>query len=369
MLLENALTFKYHKPMIPKYDPYLEKYLKEYQENPRSRVFAPLAEAYRKSGLIDEAMEICKEGLEYHPNFLSGIVALARCYFDKGLYTAAIKELEKVTSEVPDNYLAQKLLALSYSLVGDRNNALKAFKMVLYMNPRDKDAKIAIVEIENEDKKIVEEDIKNATESENIAEEESAPPPFSSQQTFQTNPDFKIIDNIGNEADLNFEEKHISQAFNATKEEDPEEILTNISTMTMGDLLLAQGHKDKALEVYKKILDQNPDQIVIKHKIEALEQDLGIGTYDNESLEFEEITKEEADSPEDYTELSESVEPLVTGNTDVNTIANNEEVLSSAPTMESLDDEWIFQNTTTKDDKVSKLKSFLNKINRYKTVS
>ena len=51
--------------MSPKYDPNLEKYLKEYQENPRSRVFAPLAEAYRKSGLIDEAIDICREGLEY----------------------------------------------------------------------------------------------------------------------------------------------------------------------------------------------------------------------------------------------------------------------------------------------------------------
>ena len=359
MLLENAVTFKYHKIMIPKYDPYLEKYLKEYQENPRSRVFAPLAEAYRKSGLIDEAMEICKEGLEYHPNFLSGIVALARCYFDKGMYTAAIKELEKVTSEVPDNYLAQKLLALSYSLVGDRNNALKAFKMVLYMNPRDKEAKISIIEIENEEKKIVEENIKNSGACEHIAEEEFVPPPFSSQQDLKTNPDFKIIDDIGHEADFDFEEKHISQAFNAVTEEDPEKILTNISTMTMGDLLMAQGHKEKALEVYKKILDQNPDQIIIKHKIEELEKDLGINIYDNKSLEFDEITKEETDTPEDSLEAPEHEERSAVENT---------ETLASYPTIESLDDEWIFQNTT-KDDKVSRLNSFLDKIKHYKTSS
>jgi len=358
LLLENAATFKYHKSMIPKYDPYLEKYLKEYQENPRSRVFAPLAEAYRKSGLIDEAMEICKEGLEYHPNFLSGIVALARCYFDKGLYTAAIKELEKVTSEVPDNYLAQKLLALSYSLVGDRNNALKAFKMVLYMNPRDKEAKISIIEIENEDKKILETGLKNVTTFENIEEEEVIPPLFSSQQTLQSNPDFKIIDDIVHEADLNFEEKHISQAFNSVTEENPDEILTNISTMTMGDLLVAQGHKEKALEVYKKILDQNPAQMIIKQKIEALEKDLGITTYDVNSLELDEIVEEETDAPEENTEVPRNERIEVTA-----------QVEQSKPEdKEPLDDEWIFQNTT-KDNSVSKLNSFLDKVKRYKTSS
>ena len=135
--------------MAPKYDVSLDRYLKEYQANPRSRVFAPLAEAYRKSGLVDEAIDICKEGLEYHPNFISGIVALSRCYFDKGQYTATIKELEKVVSEAPDNFLAQKLLAESYSLVGDAQNALKAYKMVLFLNPRDEDAKKMVLDMES----------------------------------------------------------------------------------------------------------------------------------------------------------------------------------------------------------------------------
>ncbi|MCX6112586.1 MAG: tetratricopeptide repeat protein [Proteobacteria bacterium] len=337
--------------MIPKYDPYLEKYLKEYQENPRSRVFAPLAETYRKSGLVDEAIEICKEGLEYHPNFLSGIVALARCYFDKGLYTAAIKEFEKVISEVPDNYLAQKLLAQSYSLVGDKSNALKTFNMVLYLNPRDKEAKAAI----EEEAKKEPEQIK---ECEEIAEEkEISPPPFSSQPTFQTNVNFKIIDDIGQESGFGFEEKRISQAFSTIKEEEnPEKILTNISTMTMGELLQSQGYKEKALEVYKKILEQDPNQIIIKHKIEELEKELGLNNYDEESLVFEEITEEETDSPEDYNEKTEETASVP--------IAESVPTAESVPAADVLEDEWIFQNAT-KDAKVSKLKSFLNKVKLY----
>ena len=58
------------------FSPMIYDYLKKYQEDPTSRVFAPLAEAYRKAGLIDEAIEIAREGLRVHPNFVGGRVAL-----------------------------------------------------------------------------------------------------------------------------------------------------------------------------------------------------------------------------------------------------------------------------------------------------
>ena len=46
-----------------KYPPLLLKYLKTFQDDPRkSRIFAPLAEAYRKIGLVDQAIDICREG-------------------------------------------------------------------------------------------------------------------------------------------------------------------------------------------------------------------------------------------------------------------------------------------------------------------
>ena len=48
----------------------------------RARIFAPLAEAYRKAGLVDEAIEVAREGLRIHPNFVGGRVALGRALFD-----------------------------------------------------------------------------------------------------------------------------------------------------------------------------------------------------------------------------------------------------------------------------------------------
>jgi len=283
--------------MAPKYDASLDSYLKEYQANPRSRVFAPLAEAYRKSGLVDEAIDICKEGLEYHPNFISGMVALSRCYFDKGQYTATIKELEKVVSEAPDNFLAQKLLAESYSLVGSAQNALKAYKMVLFLNPRDADAKKIVSDMESTpSSKPSEETIARILgEDEKIKKEEEVFFPPLPPLLQKAPPQFELkketVDNLLSEYELGFEEKPAYQVFNIIGEEEQEKILTDIGTSTMGDLLEKQGHKQKALEVYKRIYDKTLDERV-KEKIKALEASLGIKGYEQETPKEEDFPKE-----------------------------------------------------------------------------
>src|SRR5665213_3540197 len=100
--------------MAENYSPVLYTYLKKYQEDPTSRVFAPLAEAYRKAGLLNEAIEIAREGLRLHPTFVGGRVALARALFDNHLYSQVIDELALVVRDVPDNLVAQRLLAESY---------------------------------------------------------------------------------------------------------------------------------------------------------------------------------------------------------------------------------------------------------------
>ena len=86
------------------------KYLDILAKDPNSRVFAPLAEAYRKAGLFDDAVEIALEGLKVHPNYLGGRVALGRAYFEKKQYAEAAAEMQKVAKSAPDNIIAHKVL-------------------------------------------------------------------------------------------------------------------------------------------------------------------------------------------------------------------------------------------------------------------
>lgn len=128
--------------------PLIYTYLKKYQDNPESKVFAPLAEAYRKAGLLDEALDVVREGLRIHPRFVGGRVAHARILFDKMLYKDVISELLPIVEDIPDNIIAQRLLAESSLVVGDTVGALRAYKMLLYFLPQDVELSRIVQELE-----------------------------------------------------------------------------------------------------------------------------------------------------------------------------------------------------------------------------
>ncbi len=117
--------------------PQVQEYLRRFREDPTSRIFAPLAETYRRMGRIDDAIEICLEGMSHHPDFHGGRVALARCYLDKREFALAKHELEKVVNVVPENLLAQRLLGEACLSLNENRAALKAFRMALLLSPND----------------------------------------------------------------------------------------------------------------------------------------------------------------------------------------------------------------------------------------
>jgi tetratricopeptide (TPR) repeat protein len=132
----------------PAPSPQIFGYLKKYQDDPTSRVFAPLAEAYRKAGLVNEAIEIAREGLRVHPNFVGGRVALARALFDNRSYEEVVQELSSVVQDAPDNLVAQRLLAESCLMLGRVVEALGAYKMLLFFAPHDPETAQIVQELE-----------------------------------------------------------------------------------------------------------------------------------------------------------------------------------------------------------------------------
>ncbi len=129
-----------HEQEIAKYEALLA-------QDPRSRAFALLAEAYRKSGRQGEAIQTALDGLKYYPYYLSGRVALARAYFDDGQQELARQEFEKVISAAPDNLMAHRLLADIYLAEGKRIEAAKSLKMVILLDPRDAKAREKLASI------------------------------------------------------------------------------------------------------------------------------------------------------------------------------------------------------------------------------
>lgn len=111
------------------------RYLALWERDSKSRVFAPLAEAFRKNGQFDRAIEVCTHGLKIHPNYVSGRVALGRAYFDKGEYPAAKEQLEMVYEADPENLVAAKTLGEIYEAEGEIKKALLCYRLALYTTP------------------------------------------------------------------------------------------------------------------------------------------------------------------------------------------------------------------------------------------
>lgn len=129
--------------------PEIERYLAIWERDPRSRVFAPLAEAYRKIGELDRAIEVCKRGLEIHPNYVSGRVALGRAYFDKGDLKEAKAQIEIVYEADPENLVAAKTLGEIFEAEGELEKALLCYRLAHYSTPSASELAEKIESVQN----------------------------------------------------------------------------------------------------------------------------------------------------------------------------------------------------------------------------
>jgi tetratricopeptide (TPR) repeat protein len=75
------------------------------------KTFARLADVYRQDGRLDEAVSVCREGLEEFPDYGSGHMVLALTYQERGETEKALIEFHSALKCEPDNLLALKLIA------------------------------------------------------------------------------------------------------------------------------------------------------------------------------------------------------------------------------------------------------------------
>ena len=115
----------------------IQKYEQMLVEDPQSRAFAPLAEAYRKVGKLDDAIRVAETGLEIHPGYTGGLVVLGRAHFEKKELDKATEILEKAVSENPESYLGQKFLGKALMDKGEIQKALRALEAANMLSPDD----------------------------------------------------------------------------------------------------------------------------------------------------------------------------------------------------------------------------------------
>jgi tetratricopeptide (TPR) repeat protein len=269
-----------------------------YEKKPRSRVFAPLAETYRKIGMIDDALRILKEGIKNHPTYTLGYIVLANCYYDLQNFEMSYSTIRPFVAKNLENIRLQKLFAKTCINLSHLEEALQTFKYLLLLNPTDIYVADQI--------KILEDDLLVNDDQEYITNEEVNDEQFNEDEWVQVSFDQKYekldsnldqwnvekaspLDKFKNEVenqsinvkehtldDQFFHEEFDNEAPNVIgidEHREDKKVEKPIITHTLVDLYCKQNHHDKAIEILKNILEIHPDDKQTQIKLAEIEKE------------------------------------------------------------------------------------------------
>ena len=122
----------------------IDKLEARWRENPKGRNFAPLADAYRKAGLIDNAVMLLETGLKLHPDYVSAHIVFARCLVDKKDDAGAQNLFKQVLDLDGENIIALRGLAELAQRNGKYDQEVEWLSRLLNADPMNGDAAEAL---------------------------------------------------------------------------------------------------------------------------------------------------------------------------------------------------------------------------------
>lgn len=268
----------------------LAKYSLMYEKKPRSRVFAPLAETYRKLGMVEEAIQILQKGIKIHPTYTLAYIVLSNCFYDLQNFEMAYNTIRSFVPRNLENISMQKLFAKTCMKLGYLDEALNTYKNLLLLNPRDLFVADQVKLLEddllvNEEEEFVPQATNNSTsfEEDNWIQVDfnKATP----EEPIHDEIDWEVkkadpIEDFKNQVkseNLEVQPKSLDDEFYLedydTSSDDviaPEAEQGPIITHTLVDLYCSQGHFDKAVEILKDILKLHPDDKATQEKLNEI---------------------------------------------------------------------------------------------------
>ncbi|MDE0332431.1 MAG: tetratricopeptide repeat protein [Nitrospinae bacterium] len=185
------------------------------EQYPSSAAFFPLASLLLEKDEVEQAENLLKSGLATYPNYAAAGVLLGEILISKNEHEQASRFLIKALEIAPWNISAQRLLAECHAKEGDEVDAQVALRAV------------------------------NMFETDEVA-----------PQSLSSDVEIDSAPVVG-----------------------PEEESGEVATPALAELYIAQGHLDKAKDVYERLLKSEPAKVEWNERIAAIREQ--ISQYEN----------------------------------------------------------------------------------------
>ncbi len=264
--------------------------------DPDGRGFVPLADALRRAGDFREAHRLLREGLGRYPDFLSGHVVAAWLSVDRGKSEEAESSFGTALELDPKNIAALRGLTELFLDRGEVGSALGFLESLLQEDPTDRDLPSRVLDLRAQADTLDEAGVDQELEPEpkvwddpdSVAEElnwdaailqpDSTPVP-SPEGPEEEGPSVLVV-----------EEGEPTPA--------PEEMGDALATSTLGEIYLRQGLFSQSEKVFQTLLEGDPENEKLKHRLEDVRNLLRAQEAEAEAEEGEgQIPTEEETTP------------------------------------------------------------------------
>jgi tetratricopeptide (TPR) repeat protein len=193
-------------------------YLEILGKDPRSTVFVPLSDAYRRLGMLDDALSLAQRGVQTLPWFGPGFVALGRVQMQQGDVEEALHSFRKALELDEDSIAAMQSLVRLHLLRGEKDQAVALLERAVQLAPE--------------------------------------------QLVFSNL--LRSLRTAGAEAAACSEDSGAAA----------EPAAAPIATTTLADLYVRQGHFQRALDIYQQLLSVHPDDPRLRAACDELQDRL-----------------------------------------------------------------------------------------------
>ena len=280
------------EPIIRTHNREIDELFERYRRAPGSHVFAPLADAYRKLGLMEEALDICARGLAANPRYASGYVVQGKCQFDAGRADRAEESFKKVLEIDGQNLVALRYLGIIRAGCGDTEGARGYFEQILVLDPDDKEIRQRLDAVKASSAPVTATSL--VEEIEQVLEDAPMIPIPASARVEPAcargwNRPQPRIEPVTQQIDKGSLDKDDKRSLDKDEVMDLPEVRDEfegspillgddsvtteyIATVTLADIFASQGYAAKALKIYQDVMRRQPDNQVVLKKIAALER-------------------------------------------------------------------------------------------------